>query len=269
MSKGPQCRKAACQNAGVRIDQGAVEVQKNRAGHDPKIAAKGKPVQVPGILPRERLIQNVWNCGRPESLRSPLCSMISRISLFNPHARLRVHRAPRHLRPHGRKSLQDSGASCRGNYLCRPGQVSASERDPGPINTDGNDARCWSRNPFHNTLRGLWVPAFAGTTVSCACARSPARNGGTTNPSSPRRVHHHKCKRNAVILRGRACVSVRPLSPDCRIALLSADMGRWRVIRRETWANERFHDWQRRSRLRRERGPVGEVFCHRLVMGIC
>jgi hypothetical protein len=59
------------------------------------------------------------------------------------------------------------------------------------------------------------------------------------------------------------------MSPDCRIALLSAVLGRWRMIRRETWANERFHDWQRRSRLRRERGPVGEVFCHRLVMGIC
>jgi hypothetical protein len=40
MSKGAQCRKAACQNAGVRIDQGAVEVQKNGASHDPKIAAK-------------------------------------------------------------------------------------------------------------------------------------------------------------------------------------------------------------------------------------
>src|ERR1700694_2355488 len=26
MSKGAQCRKAACQNAGIRIDQGAVEV---------------------------------------------------------------------------------------------------------------------------------------------------------------------------------------------------------------------------------------------------
>jgi hypothetical protein len=63
MSKGAQCRKAACQNAGLRIDQGAVEVQKNRAGHDPKIAAKGKPVQVPGILSGERLIQNVWKCG--------------------------------------------------------------------------------------------------------------------------------------------------------------------------------------------------------------
>jgi hypothetical protein len=90
----------------------------------------------------------------------------------------------------------------------------------------------WSRNPFHNTLRWLWVPAFAGTTV------------------------------------GRACLSGWPMSPDCRIALLSAVPGRWRVIRRETWANERFHAWQRRSRLRRERGPVGEVFCHRLVMGI-
>jgi hypothetical protein len=60
------------------------------------------------------------------------------------------------------------------------------------------------------------------------------------------------------------------MSPDCRIALLSAVLGRWRMIRRETWANERFHGWQRRgSRPRRERGPVGEVFCHRLVMGIC
>src|SRR5882672_2808868 len=34
MSKGAQCRKAACQNAGVRVDQGAVEVKKNGAGHD-------------------------------------------------------------------------------------------------------------------------------------------------------------------------------------------------------------------------------------------
>jgi hypothetical protein len=40
MSKGAQCRKAACQNAGERIDQGAVEVEKNRASHDPKITAK-------------------------------------------------------------------------------------------------------------------------------------------------------------------------------------------------------------------------------------
>jgi hypothetical protein len=39
MSKGAQCRKAACQNAGERVDQGAVEVQKNGASHDPKIAA--------------------------------------------------------------------------------------------------------------------------------------------------------------------------------------------------------------------------------------
>jgi hypothetical protein len=269
MSKGPQCRKAACQNAGVRIDQGAVEVQKNRGGHDPKIAAKGKPVQVPGILSGERLIQNVWNCGRPESLRSPLCAMISRISLFNPHARLRVHRAPRHLRPHGRKSLQDSGASCRGNYLCRPGQVSASERDPGPINTDGNDARRWSRNPFHNTLRGLWVPAFAGTTVGCACARRRLAMGARASRSSPGAFTIISANATPSSCRAALACPADRLSPDCRIALLSADMGRWRVIRRETWANERFHDWQRRSRLRRERGPVGEVFCHRLVMGIC
>jgi hypothetical protein len=59
------------------------------------------------------------------------------------------------------------------------------------------------------------------------------------------------------------------MSPDCRIALLSAVMGRWRMIRRETWANEPFHDWQRRSRRRRTGGPVGEMIRHRLVMGIC
>jgi hypothetical protein len=60
------------------------------------------------------------------------------------------------------------------------------------------------------------------------------------------------------------------MSPDCRIALLFAVLGRWRMIRRETWANERFHDWQRRrSRLRRVGGSVGEVSRHRLVMGIC
>jgi hypothetical protein len=46
MSKGAQCRAAACENAGVRIDQGAVEVQKNGAGHAPKIAARSKRVQV-------------------------------------------------------------------------------------------------------------------------------------------------------------------------------------------------------------------------------
>jgi hypothetical protein len=46
MTKGAQCRKAACQNAGVRIDQGAVEVQKNGASHERKIAAKSNPVQV-------------------------------------------------------------------------------------------------------------------------------------------------------------------------------------------------------------------------------
>jgi hypothetical protein len=98
---------------------------------------------------------------------------------------------------------------------------------------------------FTTHFGGYGIPAFAGTTVGCACARRRLAIGARASRSSPRRVHHHKCKRNAVILRG------------------------WRVIRRETWANERFHDWQRRSRLRRERGPVGEVFCHRLVMGIC
>ena len=41
------------------------------------------------------------------------------------------------------------------------------------------------------------------------------------------------------------------------------------MIRRETWANQRFHDWQRRrSRLRRVRGPVGEVSRHHAVTEI-
>ena len=88
-------------------------------------------------------------------------------------------------------------------------------------------------------------------------------------------AHHQTVRRRKTMFgqnmgeQSRACLSGWPMSPDCRIALLSAVLGRWRMIRRETWANERFHDWQRRSRLRRERGPVGEVFCHRLVMGIC
>jgi hypothetical protein len=46
MPKGAQRRKAACQDAGVRIDQGAVEVQENGASHDPKITAKSKRRQV-------------------------------------------------------------------------------------------------------------------------------------------------------------------------------------------------------------------------------
>jgi hypothetical protein len=57
------------------------------------------------------------------------------------------------------------------------------------------------------------------------------------------------------------------MSPDCRIALLFAVIGGWRMIRCETWANQRFHGWQRRrSRLPGARGPVGEVFRHRPVM---
>ena len=31
-------------NAGIRIDQGAVEVQQNGVSHDRKLAAEGKPV---------------------------------------------------------------------------------------------------------------------------------------------------------------------------------------------------------------------------------
>src|SRR5258708_6980614 len=57
MSKGAQCRKAAFQNAGVRIDQGAVEVQKNGARHDPKIAAGSERVQVRLVLVLLRVIR--------------------------------------------------------------------------------------------------------------------------------------------------------------------------------------------------------------------
>jgi hypothetical protein len=49
MSKGPQRRKAARQNAGVRVNQCAVEVEKNGASHEPKIAAKSKRRQVRSV----------------------------------------------------------------------------------------------------------------------------------------------------------------------------------------------------------------------------
>ena len=39
MSKGTQGRKAARLDTGVRIDQGAVEVEKNRTSHGPTLAA--------------------------------------------------------------------------------------------------------------------------------------------------------------------------------------------------------------------------------------
>ena len=48
MSKGAQRRHAACQNAGLGIDQGAVEIEKNGAsrGHGTSIAAGGRRVNV-------------------------------------------------------------------------------------------------------------------------------------------------------------------------------------------------------------------------------
>src|SRR5579871_5451916 len=46
MSKGAKRRHAACQNAGERIDQGTIEVQKNGASHDPKITVEPKRVHV-------------------------------------------------------------------------------------------------------------------------------------------------------------------------------------------------------------------------------
>ena len=36
VSQGAQCSQAACKNAGLRINQGAVEVQKNGASHNPR-----------------------------------------------------------------------------------------------------------------------------------------------------------------------------------------------------------------------------------------
>src|SRR4051794_17567119 len=39
-----------------------------------------------------------------------------------------------------------------------------SERDPGPITTNGYVAPSGGRRPFNNRHRWLWVPAFAGTT---------------------------------------------------------------------------------------------------------
>jgi hypothetical protein len=46
MSKGAQRRQAACQNAGLRINQGAVEMEKNRArrGHGSRIVTAAKRV---------------------------------------------------------------------------------------------------------------------------------------------------------------------------------------------------------------------------------
>ncbi len=46
VSKAAQCSKAACKNAGLRINQGAVEVQKNGASHNSNISAEGKRVHV-------------------------------------------------------------------------------------------------------------------------------------------------------------------------------------------------------------------------------
>ena len=46
MSEGAQCSKAACKNTGLRINQGAVEVQKNGVSHNPNIAAEGNRVHV-------------------------------------------------------------------------------------------------------------------------------------------------------------------------------------------------------------------------------
>src|SRR5205809_3518915 len=40
-----------------------------------------------------------------------------------------------------------------------------SERDPGPITTNGYVAPSGGRRPFNNSHRWLWVPAFAGTTT--------------------------------------------------------------------------------------------------------
>src|ERR1700733_6994285 len=45
----------------------------------------------------------------------------------------------------------------------RPGQA---KREPGPITTDIDVARCWSGISFDDERRWLWVPAFAGTTKS-------------------------------------------------------------------------------------------------------
>src|SRR5271154_3083326 len=46
MSEGAQRRNATGQNARVRVDYSAVEVQKNGASHDPKIAAHSQQLQV-------------------------------------------------------------------------------------------------------------------------------------------------------------------------------------------------------------------------------
>lgn len=46
MPKGAQRDKIACQNAGMRIDQGAVEVKKNGISHDRRIAAGNGQAQV-------------------------------------------------------------------------------------------------------------------------------------------------------------------------------------------------------------------------------
>jgi len=50
----------------------------------------------------------------------------------------------------------------------------SSRRRPGPITTSHNFFACWSLPFFSNkTRRGVWVPAFAGTT-SWKVSRSPA-----------------------------------------------------------------------------------------------
>jgi hypothetical protein len=49
VSKGAQRSKAACKNAGLRINQGAVEVQKNGASHNPNVPAEGNAYKSHGL----------------------------------------------------------------------------------------------------------------------------------------------------------------------------------------------------------------------------
>src|SRR6202790_5187253 len=51
----------------------------------------------------------------------------------------------------------------------RPGQA---KREPGPITTDLNFCGDWSTSHANHKHLGLWVPAFAGTTITSGGAHA-------------------------------------------------------------------------------------------------
>jgi hypothetical protein len=48
--------------------------------------------------------------------------------------------------------------------VCRPGQASVSERDPGPITTGSSCYNGRGHSELDNRTLWLWVPASQGTT---------------------------------------------------------------------------------------------------------